>query len=55
MMDAEASTSQMGRNERPYVIESIKEVNIKKFRTKGTSWTLRFNNTLADDQKHVGG
>ena len=35
-------------DERPYVIEGIKEVNVKKFRTKGTNYTLRFNNTMAD-------
>ena len=28
----------------------MKEWNIKKFRTKGTSYTLRFNNTLVDDK-----
>ena len=50
MMDGEASTSQMGRGERPYSIEIVKEVNIKKFGAKGTSYTVRINNTLADDQ-----
>ena len=53
-----ASTSQAGRgekrthdevddedeDERPYAIEGVKEVNIKKFRTKGTNYSLRFNN-----------
>ena len=58
-----SSTSQFGRgekrmhddvdddddeNERPYVIENVKEVNIKKFRTKGTNYSLRFNNIMAD-------
>ena len=57
-----ASTSQAGRgekrthegvgdddeDERPYAIEGAKEVNIKKFRTKGTNYSLRFNNTMAD-------
>ena len=54
-----ASTSQGGRgekrmhddddeDERPYAIENVKEVNIKKFRTKGTNYTLRFNNVMAD-------
>ena len=59
-----ASTSQMGRgekrihddddgddddeDERPYAIEGVKEVNIKKFRTKGTNYSLRFNNTMAN-------
>ena len=58
-----ASTSQAGRgekrthegvgddddeDERPYVIENVKEVNIKKFRTKGTNYSLRFNNIMAD-------
>ena len=56
-----ASTSQMGRgekrthdevdddeeDERPYVIEGVKEGNIKKFKTKGTNYTLRFNNAMA--------
>ena len=50
MMDGETSTSQMGRGERPYTIENVKEVNIKKFKAKGTSYTVHFNNTLADDQ-----
>ena len=51
-----ASTSQMGRGEkrshdegeRPYVIEGVKEVNIKKFRIKGTNYALQFNNAMAD-------
>ena len=57
-----ASTSQLGRgekrmhdevdedeeDERPYAIEGVKEVNIKKFRTKGTNYSLRFNNAMAD-------
>ena len=47
---AEASTSQMGRGERPYTIQNVKEGNIKKFKAKGTSYTVRFNNSLADDQ-----
>ena len=46
----EASTSHTGCGERPYAIENVKEVNIKKFRTKGTNYTLRFNNTMADDE-----
>ena len=37
-------------DERPYAIENVKEVNIKKFRTKGTNYTLQFNNTMADDE-----
>ena len=51
-----ASTSQVGRgekrmhddDERPYLIENVKEVNIDKFKTKGTNYTLRFNNIMAD-------
>ena len=57
-----ASTSQMGRgekrmhdeveedeeDERPYTIEGVKEVSIKKFKTKGTNYTLRFNNAMGD-------
>ena len=35
-------------DERPYVIENVKEVNIKKFQTKGTNYSLRFNNIMAD-------
>ena len=34
-------------DERPYVVENVKEVNIKKFQTKGTNYTVRFNNTMA--------
>ena len=59
-----ASTSQAGRgekrshddvdddedNERPYVIENVREVNIEKFKTKGTNYTVRFNNVMADDE-----
>ena len=61
-MNEGASTSQAGRgekrmhdevddddeDERPYAIEGVKEVNIKKFRTKGTNYSLRFNNAMAD-------
>ena len=36
------------KDERPYVIENVKEVNIDKFKTKGTNYTLRFNNIMAD-------
>ena len=57
-----ASTSQVGygekrtrdevddedEDERPYAIEGVKEVNIKMFRTKGTNYSLRFNNAMAD-------
>ena len=56
-----ASTSQAGRGEKQshddvgddndedrYVIENVKKVNIKKFRTKGTNYSLRFNNIMAD-------
>ena len=58
-----ASASQLGRgekrmhdevddddenDERPYVIENVKEVNINKFKTKGTNYSLRFNNIMAD-------
>ena len=60
-----ASTSQFGRgekrthddvngddegDERPYVIENVKEVNIDKFKTKSTNYTVRFNNVMADDE-----
>ena len=34
--------------ERPYIVENVKEVNIRKFRTKGTNYTIRFDNTMAD-------
>ena len=51
-----ASTSQLGRgekrshdevdddedDERPDVIQGVKEVNVQKFRTKGTNYALRF-------------
>ena len=56
-----ALTSQAGRGEKQshddvgddndedrYVIENVKKVNIKKFRTKGTNYSLRFNNIMAD-------
>ena len=59
-MNEGASTSQAGRgekrshddvddeDERPYVIENVKEVNIDKFKTKGTNYSIRFNNTMGD-------
>ena len=35
---------------RLYVIENVKEVNIDKFKTKGTNYTVRFNNVMANDE-----
>ena len=35
-------------DERPYVLENVKKVNIKKFKTKGTNYTVRFNNKLGN-------
>ena len=37
-------------DERPYAIDKVKEVNTKKFRTKGTNYTLRLNSAMADDE-----
>ena len=35
-------------NERPFYIESIRQVNTKKFKTKAMSYHVRFTNMLAD-------
>ena len=64
MMNEEPSTShqvnegvlQMGRgevdgeddNERPFYIESVTQVNTKKFRTKAMNYRVQFTNALAD-------
>ena len=49
-MNEGSSTSQVGRGEKKTYddIESAEEVNIEKFRTKGTNYAVRFNNTLAN-------
>ena len=42
---------QIGRgqdDERPFNVESVTQVNIKKFRTTGMNYRVRFTNTLAD-------
>ena len=55
MMSEEPSTSQMGRgevdegdNERPFYIESVRQVYTKKFKTNATSYRAQFTNVLAD-------
>ena len=55
MMSEEPSTSQLGRgegdegdNERPFYIESVRQVYTKKFRTNATSYRVQFTNVLAD-------
>ena len=60
MMSEEPSTShqgalQMGRgegdegdNERPFYIESARQVYTKKFKTNATSYRIRFTNVIAD-------
>ena len=56
MMREEPSTShqvssQTGRgevDERPFYIESVRQVNTKKFRTKAMSYRVQFTNALAD-------
>ena len=61
MMDEEPSTShpvneevlQTGRcevddNERPFYIESVRQVNMKKFKTKAMNYCVQFTNALAD-------
>ena len=35
-------------NERPFYIESVTQVNKKKFRTKAMNYRVQFTNTLAD-------
>ena len=55
MMGEEPSTSQLGRgegdegdNERPFYIESARQVYTKKFKTNATSYRIHFTNVLAD-------
>ena len=53
MMSEEPSTSQLGRgevddNERPFYIESARQVYTKKFKTNATSYRIQFTNVLAD-------
>ena len=54
MMDEEEeepSTSQTGRgddHERPFYVESVRQVYTKKFRTNATSYHVRFTNVFAD-------
>ena len=59
MMDEEPSTSHQGAlqtgrgevdedNERPFYIESVRQVNTKKFRTKAMSYRVQFTDALAD-------
>ena len=53
MMSEEPSTSQLGRgevddNERPFYIESARQVYAKKFKTNATSYRILFTNVLAD-------
>ena len=61
MMDEGPSTShsvkgeglQTGRgkvddNERPFYIESVRQVNTRKFKTKAMNYRVQFTNALAD-------
>ena len=53
MMDEEEepSTSQTGRGddqERPFYVESVRQVYTKKFRTNAMSYRVRFTNVFAD-------
>ena len=55
MVSEEPSTSQLGRgevdegdNERPFYIDSVRQVYTKKFRTNATSYCVRFTNVFAD-------
>ena len=59
MMNEEPSTSHqvnkeiLGRgevdgNERPFYIDSVTQVNTKKFKTKAMNYRVQFTNTLAD-------
>ena len=60
MMSEEPSTSHQGAlqtgrgevdegdNERPFYIESVRQVYTKKFRTNATSYRVQFTNVLAD-------
>ena len=60
MMSEEPSTSQLGRgegdegdNERPFYIESARQVYTKKFKTNATSYRIQFTNVLADVKLQV--
>ena len=52
MMSEEPSTSQVGRgevdDERPFYLESARQVYTKKFKTNATSYRVRFTNVFAD-------
>ena len=55
MIREEPSTSQLGRgegdegdNERPFYIESARQVYTKKFKTNATSYRVQFTNVFAD-------
>ena len=56
MMDEEPSTSHQGASqtgrgddhERPFYVESLRQVYTKKFRTNATSYRVRFTNVFAD-------
>ena len=62
MMSEEPSTSQQGAlqtgrsegdegdNERPFYIESVRQVYTKKFRTNATSFRIQLTNVLAEDE-----
>ena len=48
MIDGEAVQIGRGQDERPFNIESVTQVNIKKFRTTGMNYRVRFTDALAD-------
>ena len=48
MTDGEAVQIGRSQDERPFNIESVTQVNIKKFRTTGMNYRVRFTNALAD-------
>ena len=46
-VDDDASTSEQVSENDYFIIEGTKQVNIKKFKTTGTDYTVRFTNTIA--------
>ena len=49
MMKQRRSNKEMSQDdERPFMVQSVIQVNIRKFKTTGMSYRVRFTNALAD-------
>ena len=53
--DEDDDDSNDEEDERSFMIESVKDVNIKKFKTKETNCTVRFNNALVHLHERLHG